>query len=516
MKHLTTSFVACAAALAAITLPASAQTTLTGLGITPANLTITDISSDGTAVVGITGSQSTGSIYLWTTTNPTFTLISAVGNGGNCDVSNGGAYISATLPNPANGNAITAARWSASSGQWTFLPGLLAQSGTSLSSASDISADGQAICGLGWITASKSRAYRWDPVNGTVDLGALNPLSNTRADGISADGNTITGFDSDPGTGVWRATKWVGGVESLIGCLNPVDPINGPSQGYAVSADGTYVVGESSTGISTPQNWNENHAWRWDAVNGQIDIGTTPVDPFGWGNHSTVPTGVSADGRTVVGFSGINQPGTPRPMFIWREGSGMFLIKSYLVSLGVPQAASWTISSVAGISADGRVLCGAGRNASNVSEPWMVVLAPTSETYCTAKTNSLGCTPAMNATGIASVTSNLPFTLGASNVINNRSGLLYYGFTTLGAPFQGGIKCIAAPNFRTPIQDSAGSVSGDDCTGTYAFDFNALIQSNTNAQLIVGAKVFTQYWTRDPQASFTTGLTDAVSFTIFP
>jgi len=513
------SLIARAAVLAAFTLPLTAQTTLTGLGTAIANMSISDISADGTAVVGSIGSSSTGSIYLWTITNPTFTLVSSVGNGGACDVANGGAYISATLPNPANGGATTAARWSASTGQWTFLPGLSGQSGSSLSSASDISGDGQAVVGLAWISATKARAYRWDPVNGTVDLGTLqDPSSSSRADGMSADGSTVTGYDSDPITGVWRAAKWVNNVESLVGCLDPVDPINGPSQGYAVSSDGTYIVGESSTGLFTPSGWNENHGWRWDAINGQIDIGTTPVDPFGWGNHSTIPTGVSADGSTVVGIAAIAQfgPGVVRPMFIWREGSGMSLIKDYLVALGVPQAALWTINSVAGISADGRVLVGAGRNASNVSEPWMVVLAPMSETYCVAKVNSLGCTPAIQASGMASATSNLPFTVSATNVINNRSGLVYYGFNSLNAPWQGGIKCVASPTFRTPVQDSTGSISGTDCTGTYAFDFNALIQSNLNPQLLVGAKVFAQYWSRDPQSPSTTGLTNAVSFTVFP
>jgi hypothetical protein len=194
----------------------------------------------------------------------------------------------------------------------------------------------------------------------------------------------------------------------------------------------------------------------------------------------------------------------------------MTLLQSDLVALGVPEASTWTLVDVVGISADGRVISGNAYNDVFTSEPFRVVLPPLSETYCTAKVNSLGCTPAMSATGIASLSSSAPFTLGASNVINNKSGLLYYGFAPLSAPFQGGTKCVASPVSRTLLQNSGGSVVGDDCTGTYAFDFNPLIQGGAVPPLVVGAKVYAQYWSRDPQAFATTGLTDAASFTIFP
>jgi probable HAF family extracellular repeat protein len=513
MTRITTSHVARVAALAALALPLTAQATLQGLGTSVANLTVRDISSDGSAIVATTSSG----IYLWTTSNPTFTLVSTVT--GDCDVSNGGTYISCTRPDPSNANASTAARLDVATGVWTFLGGLGAQSGTSVSSCADISADGQYVVGLGWLSANRAHAYRWDSAGGMLDLGVISGVtSNSRADGISADGSTITGYDSDPSTGVWRAAKWVNLTETLVGCLDPMDPINGPSQGYAVSADGSFVVGESSTGLYTPSNWNEEHAWRWDAINGQIDIGTTPVDPFGWGTHHTVPVGVSADGRTIVGWAGVVAfgPGVVIPQFIWREGSGMSLLQDYLVALGTPQAGSWTFDKIAGISADGRVIAGWGHNPSNVIEPWLVVLPPLSETYCVAKVNSLGCTPAIDASGMASATSNQPFIVGASNVLNNKTGLVYYGYAALNAPFQGGTKCVATPTVRTPTQSSGGSISGNDCSGTYSYDFNALIQSAVNPQLTVGTKIYAQYWSRDPISPSTTGLTNAVSFTIFP
>jgi subtilisin-like proprotein convertase family protein len=52
--------------------------------------------------------------------------------------------------------------------------------------------------------------------------------------------------------------------------------------------------------------------------------------------------------------------------------------------------------------------------------------APTATPYCTAKVNSLGCTPSISATGAASATATSGFTLSTVNVINNKPGLYLY------------------------------------------------------------------------------------------
>jgi hypothetical protein len=55
-----------------------------------------------------------------------------------------------------------------------------------------------------------------------------------------------------------------------------------------------------------------------------------------------------------------------------------------------------------------------------------------------------------------------------------------------------------------------------DCSGTFRYDMNARIQSGADPALIPGAAVFAQFYYRDPPASFGSGLTDAVAFTICP
>ena len=143
-------------------------------------------------------------------------------------------------------------------------------------------------------------------------------------------------------------------------------------------------------------------------------------------------------------------------------------------------------------------------------------ICPAPQTYCTAKTNSLGCVPTIGTSGSPSYTNSAPFTVSATNELNLKNGLLYYGFAPLAAPFQGGIKCVASPTVRTTVQFSGGSPSGNDCTGVYSFDFNAWIQTYADPSLVPGEEVFCQYWSRDPASFGNTNLTDAARFSVCP
>jgi YD repeat-containing protein len=133
--------------------------------------------------------------------------------------------------------------------------------------------------------------------------------------------------------------------------------------------------------------------------------------------------------------------------------------------------------------------------------------------YCTAKVNSAGCLPAVGSTGAPSISGG-SFVVTAANVLNNKSGLMFWGITPSATPFQGGIKCVAAPTVRTPVQNSGGNPPPNDCSGAYAFGFDSAYM--TAKGLAPGATVYCQYWTRDPSAPFTTGLTDGLQFTVDP
>jgi glucose/arabinose dehydrogenase len=134
--------------------------------------------------------------------------------------------------------------------------------------------------------------------------------------------------------------------------------------------------------------------------------------------------------------------------------------------------------------------------------------------YCTAKMNSLFCTPAIGFTGVPKIGAAVPFVIEARQIVNQKNGLLFYGFSASSTPFQGGTLCVQSPFQRTPVQNSGGAVGGQDCSGVLSFDFSAWIQGGADPALVPGQQVNAQYWSRDPQGSFSTNLTDAVEFVI--
>ncbi len=136
--------------------------------------------------------------------------------------------------------------------------------------------------------------------------------------------------------------------------------------------------------------------------------------------------------------------------------------------------------------------------------------------YCTAKTNSQGCLPAIAASGAPSFSSGLPFTITCTNELNNKQGLLFYGFTSNSIPYQGGFLCVKNPVRRTAPFNSGGNAGPDDCSGVYSFDFNALVRSGADPLLEPGREFFAQYWSRDPAASFSTNRSDALRARIQP
>jgi hypothetical protein len=141
----------------------------------------------------------------------------------------------------------------------------------------------------------------------------------------------------------------------------------------------------------------------------------------------------------------------------------------------------------------------------------------TPTTYCTAQTNSKGCTPAIAGLGQPSVVPGTHFTVKATNVLNNVPGLLIYSYDAAASPFQGGIVCVSAPLKRTGGSSSNGTPPpAVDCTGTLWFDFNAYIQSGADASLVAGQEVFCQFWSRDPASASGSNLTNGLRFLIHP
>lgn len=139
------------------------------------------------------------------------------------------------------------------------------------------------------------------------------------------------------------------------------------------------------------------------------------------------------------------------------------------------------------------------------------------QSYCTAKTNSLGCPPILGWGGYEpSAGSGLPFNLFAQLLVPNQPGLILYGKEGPAAlPFGGGLLCVDAPLWRI----AAGSTGGSSgCTGKILYDFNAWIAGGADPDLQPGQRVYLQMWHRDPGFAppNDVGLTSALSFAIGP
>jgi probable HAF family extracellular repeat protein len=190
--------------------------------------------------------------------------------------------------------------------------------------------------------------YRWTldtpkfPFGGFAYLGPGNFLNSQI--GISRDGATIitarTGPDGNVNPALWnQATGWIDLGHPAKGCI-----LDGQwGGGYGVSADGTVAVG-----LAWYCPGAEGFVW------GRTDGMKSLSHPSGPNGRSSRASAISADGRTIVGFSEDPPTGVRRPV-LWFGG------KTYLFAgLHTPGEAS-------GVSSDGSQIVGQAWDATAAS-----------------------------------------------------------------------------------------------------------------------------------------------------
>ena len=125
------------------------------------------------------------------------------------------------------------------------------------------------------------------------------------------------------------------------------------------------------------------------------------------------------------------------------------------------------------------------------------------------------------ASGTASASATSGFTLSATNVEGQKTGLIFYGIAGRNIVQWGvgstSFLCVKTPTQRMGSQSSGGTPGA--CDGTISQDFLAFTAANPGAlgtPLTAGSVVNAQCWFRDPPAVKTTNLSDGLEFTIGP
>ena len=286
-----------------------------------------------------------------------------------------------------------------------------------------------------------------------------------------------------------------------------------------VDSDGVSDFAIGSSAVDYGALLNSRVDVRSGATGALLYTVSDPGMQLGW---TIEPTG-DQDGDGVadfVVFARSLQIGTPSLLRVVSGRTGATIVQV----AGSPSLLIGPIIVDAGdINGDGRrdLLVERGEttdpNAQRVQLVLLGAEAPTA--YCIAKTNSLGCVPAISSSGGASLSVGDNFTVSAINVLNNKPGVLLWSASALNAPFAGGTLCVAPASFsiRGPVLDSGGLVPPwNDCSGAYSFHFSHALMNSRG--LTAGTTLYAQFISRDngfaPPRNI--GLTDALRFTVAP
>lgn len=159
---------------------------------------------------------------------------------------------------------------------------------------------------------------------------------------VSADGTVVVGQSGGPLGG--RAFRWT--LDTGMVSLGDLPGGISGSLAWDVSGDGSVVVGLGSSEAGF-------EAFRWTQVTGIVGLGDLPGGPF-----SSVARGVSADGSAIVGTGYLEASG--KQAFRWTAADGM-------VGLGTLFEGALT-GGLVRISGDGSVVVGTNLTSADSSE----------------------------------------------------------------------------------------------------------------------------------------------------
>lgn len=238
-------------------------------------------------------------------------------------------------------------RWTAEEG-WrdVAIGSLISFQAEAVSAAGDVLVGWEVQNGDGHLPA------RWTANGGGFAL----DIREGEARGVSADGAISVGVV------LGQPVRWVvGDVTQPLGTLDP-QGVYPWGEANAISADGSVVVGSSTTGdLAT-------HAFRWTETVGMEDLGAIEDSP----NHDSEALSVSRDGRLIVGAASthLDLDGGAEA-WIWDASRGMRSLKSVLETERGSDLTGWELQQANDVSFDGRVVVGNALDPSGEYRPFV-------------------------------------------------------------------------------------------------------------------------------------------------
>jgi probable HAF family extracellular repeat protein len=209
--------------------------------------------------------------------------------------------------------------------------------------ATALSADGNSAIGrtesLGY---PGGFAFYWSDMTGPIVPVVLPGFTNSAANAISTDGSTMVGelYNIGPpwsSSDQREAFRWSRSGNYFFSLGYLAGGSNTSSNAYAVSADGSVIVGMSTSANA------DHEAFRWTQDTGLVALGFLP------GGTGSVAQFVSDDGLVIAGATDFLYDSSRRAVFRWTEATGM-------VDIGALPGAVTTFAHA--MSRDGRFIVG--------------------------------------------------------------------------------------------------------------------------------------------------------------
>jgi hypothetical protein len=335
-------------------------------------------------------------------------------------------------------------------------------------------------------------------------------------DAVFASANDGTGGVFVAGPGAWLARFDGSGNQLWSQYLDGGFPQAAAPDGLG----GVYLGGFTWDSLGGP-NAGGTDAWlaRYDGAGKNLwikQLGTSKHD-FAGGAALDSSGGVYMCGSTDGSLAGPTAGGTDAWLARY-DGGGAQL---WIVQLGTydwDEGFSAAPDTLGGVYISGLTFGSLGGPKKGNGDPWVARYFPCGVglNYCTAKTNSAGCLPAISATGFPSATLGSGFSVQTINLLDNKFGLYFYSKSgPNNVPFQGGTLCAQLPLVRTAVQNSGGM---PPCGGRLLLDFNIYVASGKDPALVAGQQVWIQTWSRDSGFAppNNTSLSDALNFILCP